>query len=517
MKAKLLFLFAFSLPLILNAQTYIINDDFEDDALGVLPAGWVIKYNGTGDANQKVVNTTSVSPNNSFELEGASSWSASLIKSPSIMPNKLSVEAFVKVEKILSGSVGYIALYNPNADTWGTSCYRVEFNNGKIIANYSGGNSYEIQSYNVDQWYHIKIKANLTTKIYQVYIDGIQVTGTYNSTTTSNFPAHPTTVPTDVLLTAGNAGTVKIWFDDVKLYETPELIAYYPFNSNANDESGNNHDGTVYGPTLTTDRFGNSNSAYHYHGNSNNDYIDIGDWENGGPMTINLWAKWEVFNNWGVPFDIGNGRDSDNIGIGNESTSNVLMFYVLDGPTKYLLYCDDTSTYPNSPLTLNDWTMITCTVDETGLMKAYKNAELIGTFNGLTPTRMIRTAQYLGSYNYPENGYFQGDLDDVRIYSMVLTDAQISSLYTNNTLAVHKVDLNTDSIFYVYNSILYFKNTQNLTEIKNVEVYNLLGQKVFETSKIEKEIPITNLQKGFYILKVEEKNSNYNSLKFIIY
>jgi Tol biopolymer transport system component len=39
------------------------------------------------------------------------------------------------------------------------------------------------------------------------------------------------------------------------------LIAFYPFNGNANDESGNGNDGTVNGATLTTDRFGNENSA----------------------------------------------------------------------------------------------------------------------------------------------------------------------------------------------------------------------------------------------------------------
>ena len=34
------------------------------------------------------------------------------------------------------------------------------------------------------------------------------------------------------------------------------LVAYYPFNGNANDESGNGNDGTVNGATLTADRFG---------------------------------------------------------------------------------------------------------------------------------------------------------------------------------------------------------------------------------------------------------------------
>ena len=42
------------------------------------------------------------------------------------------------------------------------------------------------------------------------------------------------------------------------------LVAYYPFNGNANDESVNNNDGTVNGATLTADRFGNASSAYSF-------------------------------------------------------------------------------------------------------------------------------------------------------------------------------------------------------------------------------------------------------------
>ncbi len=34
------------------------------------------------------------------------------------------------------------------------------------------------------------------------------------------------------------------------------LVAYYPFNGNADDESGNGNHGTVNGATPTTDRFG---------------------------------------------------------------------------------------------------------------------------------------------------------------------------------------------------------------------------------------------------------------------
>ena len=46
------------------------------------------------------------------------------------------------------------------------------------------------------------------------------------------------------------------------------LVAYYPFNGNAKDESGNGNHGAVNGATLTEDRFGNIDSAYHFDGNS---------------------------------------------------------------------------------------------------------------------------------------------------------------------------------------------------------------------------------------------------------
>lgn len=51
------------------------------------------------------------------------------------------------------------------------------------------------------------------------------------------------------------------------------LVAYYPFNGDAKDESGNGNDGTVNGATLTTDRFGTLNNAYSFNGSSN--YIKI--------------------------------------------------------------------------------------------------------------------------------------------------------------------------------------------------------------------------------------------------
>ena len=79
MKTKLfsliLALVFYSLP-----SQFLVNDSFETVALGNLPSGYTIKYNGTGTANQKVVNTVVKNGAHSLQLEGAGSWSAELYR-----------------------------------------------------------------------------------------------------------------------------------------------------------------------------------------------------------------------------------------------------------------------------------------------------------------------------------------------------------------------------------------------------------------------------------------------------
>ncbi|MDH4071428.1 MAG: hypothetical protein OEV30_13510, partial [Ignavibacteria bacterium] len=74
--------------------------------------------------------------------------------------------------------------------------------------------------------------------------------------------------------------------------QSNDPIAYWPFNGNANDESGNGNHGTVYGSMLAEDRFGNPNSAYDFDGVD--DYIDFGTDASTllrESVTISLWMK----------------------------------------------------------------------------------------------------------------------------------------------------------------------------------------------------------------------------------
>ncbi len=52
-----------------------------------------------------------------------------------------------------------------------------------------------------------------------------------------------------------------------------DLIASFEFNGNTNDSSGNNNNGTGENILLTTDRFGNTDSAFEFNGT--NSFISI--------------------------------------------------------------------------------------------------------------------------------------------------------------------------------------------------------------------------------------------------
>lgn len=72
------------------------------------------------------------------------------------------------------------------------------------------------------------------------------------------------------------------------------LVAYYPFNGNANDESGNGNDGEVNGATLAVDRKGKTAKAYAFDGESSvitvTDSAGVLNLSGNVNFTMSLWA-----------------------------------------------------------------------------------------------------------------------------------------------------------------------------------------------------------------------------------
>ncbi|MBP8793321.1 MAG: T9SS type A sorting domain-containing protein [Lutibacter sp.] len=282
---------------------------------------------------------------------------------------------------------------------------------------------------------------------------------------------------------------------------TPKnLVADYPFNGNANDESGNGNHGTVNGATLTTDRFGNVDSAYEFDGNdiitiAHNDILNS---EN--ELSISVWVK---------PTTL-----IDAMVLGKSNYTSKTNYLLRTKSTGYLQFeYKDFANTNSSPLNVNQWNHIVVVSETDNTKKVYINNVLTSHTSASSPYGLITNALTIGAR--PGAEFFNGSIDDLKIYKSALTTAEVFSLYTKNTLNIDKIENTAESNFYVSNNILLFKNTKNLNEIKTIEVYNLLGQKVFETSKIRKEISLEQLQQSIYILKVETLNA-IQTLKIVI-
>ncbi len=201
------------------------------------------------------------------------------------------------------------------------------------------------------------------------------------------------------------------------------LYAYYPFNNNADDQSENDLDADVYGASLTTDRFGNEDSAYAFDGLD--DYIDcpdgFADFTNG--FTLTYWSYQESFSRWSRIIDFGNGSQSDNIILTPAALGqNSLQFQVYRGSSS------DNIRIPNV-IDLDAWTFWVAQVDAAGNAKVYKDNVLIGQDNIGIPNNILRTNNFIGRSNWASDGYYQGKIDDLRIYNRALYEEEIEELY----------------------------------------------------------------------------------------
>ncbi|MGZ0017825.1 LamG-like jellyroll fold domain-containing protein [Yeosuana sp. AK3] len=502
MKTKLFFLLSSFLCLNLFSQTYMVNDNFEDDVLGTLPDGWVIRYDGTGSANQKVVDNPVKNGIHSFQLSG-SSWAANLSKIVSEIPNQVTLEGWMLAENVASGGRCGLGIGNPSVGTWGALPARIEFYNGNLITYYHTGNSggygtqYVLQTASSNTWYHAKIETNIGAGTYKVYINGELASSNTTGTTVTEFPFLTSVSPTSVEL----YGNSMVYFDDIKLYKTLNLVAYYPFNGNANDESGNNLHGTVSGATLTSDRFGNPDSAYSFDGNdiitiAHNDILNCSD-----ELSISVWIKPNTLQN-AMILGKSNYVSNTNYLLRTKSTGLLEFEYKEFANSNSLL------------LTAGVWNHIAVVSNTDNSKNLYINGVLASHTTATSPYGLVTNALTIGARSGAE--YFNGSIDDLRMYKSALSASDVSNLYNNNSLAISDNPIKQPHSFYIFNNTLHVDANQKVSEIKKITIYNLLAQKVFESNTIQKETDLSFLNPGIFILKVDYKNNKLETKKFII-
>ena len=216
---------------------------------------------------------------------------------------------------------------------------------------------------------------------------------------------------------------------------TNGLVAYYPFNGNANDASGSGNNGTRFGATLTADRYGTPNAAYAFNGT--NQYIStpIASTLNGAQtITISMWLNDASAQQTGAilgDWNEGNGG----IYLNDFTGSNLAVAITPSGQV---------TTSTNT--VVGAWHHVVVVFDGTqsgnsGKLKLFFDG--IGTplnFNYTIPNVLGGGASAVligGRQIFGNPGdFFMGAIDDVRIYNRALSTNEVVQLFALESVPV---------------------------------------------------------------------------------
>jgi hypothetical protein len=210
------------------------------------------------------------------------------------------------------------------------------------------------------------------------------------------------------------------------------LVGWWPFNGNANDESGNGNNGVLIAPVLANDRFLNANSAYTFDGID--DYIDAGTSPNlyfSSGVSISAWV-----NTNNVGYKIAEKQQ--------DSPPYLIYQYFIHGTGQVgvglrIDASNSAYTFSNELISLNQWSHVVFSWQKDingGLCRIYINGQE-ATYSTQTPLNgdiaiLSSLSTKFGADIYPPLLEApDGILDDIGIWNRALTDCEIQNLYTS--------------------------------------------------------------------------------------
>jgi len=213
------------------------------------------------------------------------------------------------------------------------------------------------------------------------------------------------------------------------------LVAYYPFNGNANDESGNGHNGNVNKALLTSDRFGRNNNAYDFNNTGSNITTSLIAPTSKNSRSISFWFYTTEINN----------SNDQWVMVGYGGDVEFTNFYASIWPKNSYVAVDIGASYVvyNTNI-IGRWHNLILVYDSSfGItvanVKTYLDGDLLTNINAQTSYFEINTKNSFirpfgfGPPTSPIQSLqtFRGKLDDIRIYNRILSKEEITYLANN--------------------------------------------------------------------------------------
>lgn len=202
------------------------------------------------------------------------------------------------------------------------------------------------------------------------------------------------------------------------------LVACYPFNGNANDESGNGNHGTMNGTSLTTDRNGEANKAMLFGGGS---YISTPNSATlQSPSTAITLSAWIYITSW---FPYGGTNYASVLCKSTTPSSTQYRFTITQTSMDLIFSGTQTIASVPSNFMLNTWYHVAVT-SSGGVAKFYINGATFASTPavGSFPANTIDALE-IGRDIAGTTDYFNGKIDDIRIYNRALSASEIMQVF----------------------------------------------------------------------------------------
>ena len=200
------------------------------------------------------------------------------------------------------------------------------------------------------------------------------------------------------------------------------IVGDYQFDGNAYDESGNGNNGVVHQATLCPDRNNVEDNAYQFGADrfisiAHDTSLNITE-----QISITAWVFRESStNNW------------QSIICKGETNSMASPYALLIRYDKIALLLNRTECYGSISIPINEWVHIAATWDGS-IVKYYVNGELDPNQDSFTGTLNVFDEALIIGKDAPGNvEWFDGRLDDIKIYDSGLSDSEIENIYNGGS------------------------------------------------------------------------------------
>lgn len=224
---------------------------------------------------------------------------------------------------------------------------------------------------------------------------------------------------------------------------TDSCVAYYKFDGDAIDATGNGYDGTVNGATLV---MGKINQCYQYDGTD--DYISL-------PENYNIFGGGENFSIsiWFNTNDVTKAQAT----FLPRGENNLSLKINIDGESKFKVNVELSGSFlrvvSSGVLSSNTWYHFVVTYNTSTGWVLYKDGTQVDSNTSTGSIGSKSSGSVIGYDTGSNNNYFDGKIDELGIWNKTLSSSVVSDLYNGGDGLQYPFVVEDKKVLFIFGGI----------------------------------------------------------------